>query len=58
MPSEKGGRAGTLGRMTEERMRYAMILICCLLMLAGGCGVRVTARGQMEGGVGVGQGLR
>lgn len=44
--------------MTEEGMRYAMILICCLLMLAGGCGVKVTARGQMEGGVGVGQGLR
>lgn len=39
-------------------MRYVVIAVCCLLMLAGGCGVNVTARGQMQGGVGVGQGLR
>lgn len=44
--------------MTGEGMRYAMLMICCLLMLAGGCGVKVTARGQMEGGVSMGQGLR
>lgn len=39
-------------------MRYAIVLLCCLLMLAGGCGTRVTARGQMQGGVSAGQGLR
>lgn len=38
-------------------MRYAIVLLCCLFMLAGGCGAKVTARGQMQGGVSVGQGL-
>lgn len=39
-------------------MRYAIIAVCCLLMLAGGCGVKVSAKGQMQGGVSVGQGPR
>ncbi|WP_297228437.1 hypothetical protein [uncultured Desulfovibrio sp.] len=39
-------------------VRYAIVLLCCLLLLAGGCGVKVTARGQMQGGVSAGQGPR
>lgn len=50
------GRRGASA--TEEMMRYAIIAVCCLLLLAGGCGIKVAARGQMQGGVSVGQGVR